>query len=350
MRIGLYGIPTAGKSFILEKIDFIEVKTGSRLLKDHFPDFDKYDETDREYARKEVALKMMSEESFIMDGHYAFGENVAFTQEEGEMYEIYLYLYISPEILKKRIAASEKNRKFSGVDIAKWQDMEIKELRKYCHEHNKDFYVLDNPPENYFDGKSDIILFIRGIVGGYSCVAYAKECADRILRQSKSDTIVLFDGDKTLVAEDTSKAVFGYETRLYDGNFYTGYQAWKHHKEFGQYAFEPLTGMPVPVNEKVRVAITADSYILTSGHEKIWEYISGQLGIRCFCGDRMSAETKLFITKFLQDAGKCVIAYGDGMNDYYMLKQADKGYLVTKPDGSVSGSLRGKNTEGLIIV
>ena len=38
------------------------------------------------------------------------------------------------------------------------------------------------------------------------------------------------------------------------------------------------------------------------------------------------------------------------MNDYFMLKQADEGYLVAKPDGTISRSLKGRNTEGLIIV
>lgn len=64
----------------------------------------------------------------------------------------------------------------------------------------------------------------------------------------------------------------------------------------------------------------------------------------------MSAETKLYITKHLQEAGYTVIAYGDGMNDYYMLKQADKGFLKTKSNGEVSRSLKGKDLEGLTFV
>ncbi len=64
----------------------------------------------------------------------------------------------------------------------------------------------------------------------------------------------------------------------------------------------------------------------------------------------MSAETKYYIAKYLQKAGKYIVAFGDGVNDYYMLKQADEGYLVSKPDGSISRSLKGRNTEGLRIV
>ena len=248
------------------------------------------------------------------------------------------------------MAASDKNRKYLKYDIDEWQNTEIAGLRKYCQDNGKDFYVLDNPPDNCFEDVSGIIEFIRGIINGYSCAGYAKECADHILKKSKSDTIVLLDGDKTLTIEDSSGTVFGYKTHLYDGNFYTGYQAWKQNEEFKQYSFDNLTEMPVHFNETVKNAITEDTYILTSGHERIWRFIAKQLGLDFFYGTRMSAETKLFITKHLQAAGKRVVAYGDGMNDYFMLKQADEGYLIAKRDGTISRSLKGRDTEGLIIV
>ena len=40
MRIGLYGMPTAGKSYILDRIDFIKVIAGSKMLHEICPDFD----------------------------------------------------------------------------------------------------------------------------------------------------------------------------------------------------------------------------------------------------------------------------------------------------------------------
>lgn len=33
MRIGLYGMPTSGKTHILDRIDFFEVLVGSKLLR-----------------------------------------------------------------------------------------------------------------------------------------------------------------------------------------------------------------------------------------------------------------------------------------------------------------------------
>lgn len=343
-------MPMAGKTYILNQLDFIEVATGSKLLRQYNPDFDFRNEVGRKNARKALAELMVQKESFIMDGHYAFGNEIAFTEEDGRMYDAFLYLYISPEILKVRMESSEKNWKYLEYDIEKWQNDEIIGLREYCHKHDKDFYVIDNPPAYSFGNVSEVVGFIQAIVSGYSCVAYARKCADEILSLSRSNIVILFDGDKTLTKEDSSNAVFGYKTHLYDGNFYTGYQAWRQSEEFKQYRFQVIDRMPVQINEMVGRQINETSFILTSGHEKVWGYIASQLKIPYFGGMEMSAETKLFITKRLQEAGKTVIAYGDGMNDYYMLKQADKGFLVTKPDGSISKSLKGKNVEGLKLV
>lgn len=350
MRIGLYGMPTAGKTFIMDKINFMEVIFGSKLLRQYDPDFDTKDEAGRETDRRAVANIMLSKSDFIMDGHYAFGDEKAFTEDDGNMYDVCLYLYIAPEILAARIKASEKNRKYLKYDITEWQNREINGLREYCHNRNKDFYVLDNPPENCFTSVDGILDFIREIKDGYSCVDYAKTCTDAILKKSTVETITLLDGDKTLTIEDSSNRVFGYTTHLYDGNFYTGYQSWKQSIEFKSYIIPELTEMPVRFNEHVLSKVNADSYILTSGHEKIWRYISEQLRIQFFYGVQMSAETKFYVTKYLQAAGKNVIAFGDGMNDYYMIKQANTGYLIRKQDGKISQSLKNCDLEGLILV
>lgn len=121
-------------------------------------------------------------------------------------------------------------------------------------------------------------------------------------------------------------------------------------KEFKAYRFEELNELPFSFNENVCKALNKDSFILTSGHERVWSFISSYLDIPFYSGAEMAAETKFFITKMLQKAGKTINAYGDGMNDYYMLKQADKGYLVTKADGTVSKSLKGKDLGGIEFV
>ena len=66
MRIGLYGMPTSGKTFIMDKIDFMEVLVGSRLLRQYDPDFDKRDEAGREEDRKAVAKIMLAKPRIII--------------------------------------------------------------------------------------------------------------------------------------------------------------------------------------------------------------------------------------------------------------------------------------------
>jgi hypothetical protein len=350
MRIGLYGMPTAGKTYIMGKVDFLEVIGGTNFLRQYDPSFDTQPEEIREKDRREVAKILMEKQSFLMDGHYAFGDFVAFTEEEGEMYDVYLYLYIDPVILRQRMEKSPKNFKHLKYDLIRWQKLEIDGLRNYCHQHNKDFYVIDKPPDFSSEDPETVISFIHDICNGYSCIQFAKNCVKAILQQTTGDSVVILDGDKTLTIEDTSNRCFGYLTHLYDGNFYTGYQAWKQNIEFQQYSVPDLTDIPVRLNEKVLSKLTENAFILTSGHKKIWSFISDALRIPFFCGVEMSAETKYYITKLLQEAGKTVVAYGDGMNDYYMLKQADTGYLVTKQDGSVSRSLKNQDLEGLFLV
>ncbi len=350
MRIALYGMPTAGKTHILNQIDFIEVISGSKMLRVYDPDFDSRNKEGREQDRKAIARLLLDKENFIMDGHYAFGNEIAFTEDDGNLYDVFLYLYISPDILKSRMEFSEKNKQYLEYDIANWQQSEIEGLREYCHKNNKDFYVIDNPPSDCFGDVSVVISFIKSITDGFSCVTYAKRCADSIIKQSDSEIINLYDGDKTLTIEDSSNIAFDYTTNIYDGNFYTGFQSWKQRREFAEYNIDELGNVPVHYNDSIKATITKDSFILTSGHERIWDYLAKKLGIEFFCGEEMAADTKYFITKFLQEAGKSVVAYGDGMNDYYMLKKADRGYLVLKSDGSISKSLKGRDTEGLNIV
>ena len=129
----------------------MRVFEGSILLRSISPKFDSLEPEGRTHVRQELARILSHEDDFIMDGHYSFGNEIAFTEDDGKLYDVFLYLYVSPEILKDRISASQKNLRYLDQDIVRWQEYEIVSLRKFCHENDKDFYVLDNPPTNYFD-------------------------------------------------------------------------------------------------------------------------------------------------------------------------------------------------------
>lgn len=290
-----------------------------------------------------------------MDGHYSFGNEVVFTEEDGELYDAILYLYIDPSIIEMRLEDSVRNKKYLSFDIKKWQMFELESLRQYCHEHNKDFYVLDNPEKGYFPDISIVLEFIDNLAKGYSCLSFARKCAESILEKIGDGVICLTDGDKTLTIEDSS-SVLGYKTRIFDGNFYTGFQAWRHTREMTDFlssidwTIRPFEELRIHFNPSVIEKIKTPCVILTAGNYEIWKEIANELKMPMYCGEQMSAETKYYVTKFLQEKGIRIIAYGDSMNDYYMLKQADEGYLIAKSDGNLSRSLKYMNMEGLNIV
>lgn len=354
MRIGLYGLPTAGKTYILNEIKNLEVLSGSSLLMEIEPGFRSLDEAGRKIAREQLAKSLRDKDKFIMDGHYAFGDNVVFTEADGELYDTFVYLYVSPEVLEMRMKDSVRNGKYLKYDLNTWQKFEVEQLRKYCHEHDKDFYVVDNPGKGYFGDISLVLRFIDAIVCGFSCKDYAKHIVEDILKNSSEANIVLLDGDKTLIKEDSS-AITGYSTHLFDGNFYTGFQAWRHHAEmqdylrYLDYSCPNIEDIQISINQQI-IPETSNGVILTTGYCGIWKQISEKVGMTLYSGNQMAAETKYFVTKFLQKNNRRVKAYGDSMNDYYMLLQADESYLVTKENGEISRSLRNKQLEGIIIV
>ena len=349
MRLGLYGLPAAGKTYILDRINGIKVFHGSDMLFDLDKDFHNTDENGRKAARKELANSLLKKDDFIMDGHYSFGDNVVFTKEDGKLYDAFLYLYIEPRVLKSRMEKSSKNIKCLKFDIEKWQNTEIEKLREYCHEHNKDFYVIDNQDLGYFDDIDTVLKFINAVSGGFSCVNFAKEVANDILSMSDFTDITLTDGDRTLIREDSSSLV-GYKTHIFDGNFYTGFQSFVHHENMMKYtdASRKLPISEITYNDFVLKHMD-NGFVLTSGQPDIWKNISEKIKRPVFFGNQMSADTKFFITKFLQKNRK-VRAFGDSMNDYFMLKRADEAFLIAKPTGEISSSLKNRNLEGIQIV
>ena len=349
MRLGLYGLPAAGKTYILDRIKGIKVLHGSDMLFDINKDFYHMDEKCKKAVRKELANTLLKKDNFIMDGHYSFGDNVVFTKEDGKLYDAFLYLYIEPEVLRSRMEKSSKNGKYLKFDIKKWQNNEIEKLREYCHEHDKDFYVIDNQDLGYFDDIDTVLKFIYAVSDGFSCVNFAKEVANDILSMSDFTDITLTDGDRTLIREDSSSLI-GYKTHIFDGNFYTGFQSFLHHENMMKYInASKKTEIPdITYNEFVLKHMD-NGFILTSGQPDIWKNISEKIKRPVFFGNQMSADTKFFITKFLQK-NKKVRAFGDSMNDYFMLKRADEAFLIAKPTGALSSSLKNRDLEGIHIV
>ena len=67
MRLGLYGLPGAGKTYILDRIEGIKALNGSDLLLDIAPKFYQMDEMYKKAVRTELAKSLIKKDDFIMD-------------------------------------------------------------------------------------------------------------------------------------------------------------------------------------------------------------------------------------------------------------------------------------------
>lgn len=325
MRIALYGLPCAGKTSLLQAINFCKVIHGSEELK-------KYSGSILE-KRRALLLWLNSKENkdYFIDGHFQFIKNgnveIVFTNENN-IFDVFMYLYQEPAVILNRILESEKNRKYLPAtieSISLWQNDEITRLREICHKSNKDFYVIDDCKNGYVN----FIPFCKEIFDGFSNLDFAKRICNEINFDLKQ--VTLLDGDKTITKADTSKTLLNFSTDIFDNNFYTGYQFWiqdkiidkNFDKEKIKIAAE-LLEINMPLVKSVKNPI-----IISSGLSEIWNDILGKkLGIKTYAGKNISAETKYFLAKFLKQKGYEVISYGDSKNDLYMLKESDKGILV----------------------
>ena len=342
MRIGLYGLPCAGKTTLMDTVKDMKVLSGGDILHDMSreifrKEFGELTADERDFLRRKAASRLMKDDEFIIDGHYAFGTLPVLPDEETICYDVSLYLYTDPEVIRERMLSSEKNRKYAGFDIRSWQLTEIEKIRENCHRLHRDFYVIS-------DGGKMFLPFLREIKEGFSCLRRGDEIGQDISSLVPERNVTISDGDKTLSVKDTEYLFTGEGTKTFDGDFYTGYQTWLHGLERKEFRFDPEA---VKLRAGILAPCRRNGAVITSGPEPVWEALGKMHGFRVYTGNDISADTKYFAARRLKENGKLLTACGDGMSDYYMLKQADMGILIR--NGRVSRSLTDRDLHGLYI-
>lgn len=350
MKYALYGLPCAGKTTLLSSLSIPVIHGSSELNRMASGRFSDLPDVEKTKLRVKYADQLSErKDSFISDGHYAFLDEVVFTEADGNLYDVFIYLYCKPEQIAVRLQASPKNVRFSELSlerIRKWQEYEIDNLRRECHKHNKDFYVV------YDMTSADLQWFIDTIENGYSSYKIARGIADKIIGIYPDPCeIHICDGDKTIIEQDSFRiCTDNYVTHAFDGNFYTGYQSLQFSTETEYMNYDLSKLSTIQLNTAVFNRIADKNYVvLSSGITILWDKLAVQLGLKNVIANTMiSADTKYYVVKLLQDKGYSIITYGDGKNDFYMLKQADNGYLYI---GSyLSRSLRNADLSGIKLV
>lgn len=347
MKFSLYGMPCAGKTTIMKGLRIPVIHGSAELNKMASGSFSDLSEAEKNALRIKYAEQLSErKDSFISDGHYSFLYDVVFTDSDAKLYDVFIYLYCEPKMICERLRNSPKNTRFSAFSaerIKKWQDFEIESLRSECHRINKDFYVVSNISAD------ELQSFIDRIENGFSSYALAENIVSQIKSiYPEPCELHICDGDKTIIFQDSFRACTdNYVTHAFDGNFYTGYQSLKFSLEIADLSYDFDMLRTISLNDMVFSKIADKNYVvLSSGVAVLWEQLSKLLGIKNIIADTLiSADTKYFVVKLLQEQGYIITAYGDGKNDLYMLKKADKGFLVI--GAYLSSSLREADLSGI---
>ena len=350
MKFALYGLPCAGKTTLMRSLREVYVVHGSDTLRSiSGGNFSSLSEKEKESARVAYIeyLTTLPAEIILSDGHYSFGNEIVFTEADAKVYDVFFYLYCDPSVLKDRYSSSPKNERYANLSIqqiSSWQQFEIESLREECHGRNKDFYVL---PASSISSEM-LQQFIHRIYDGFSCFAHAECIAEEIKSLFPAPChLHIVDGDKTIIKQDSFRTCSAHKTSCFEGDFYTGYQSLCFSEETSSLLLDYSKIATFQINQLVYERIRNASYvILSAGITRLWKVIGEQFDLApVFADPAISADTKYFVVKILQDSGYTISAYGDSKNDLYMLKAADHGFLIV--GDRISRSLTAATTNGL---
>lgn len=353
MKIVLYGMPCAGKSTLMEKVTNARVITGSKELERLCGgSFSELSEEDKRRVRAEYVeyLKSLEDEFIVSDGHFSFMDDVVFTEADCNLYDVFIYVYCKPETLKRRYAGSDKNAKFADLStetINQWQDYEIRSLREACHEKNKDFYVVSDSETE----QCAFLDFLKVVHESFSSLALAKEICEKITEKYPAEEVLyLVDGDRTIINEDSYRDCCNGNTRVFDGDFYSGYQSFLFSKELKGYSLDGMSFSRLSINDKVYQEVKNQNFVvLSAGIGELWDTIASEKALdMVFADPYICADTKYYVVKILQEQGYTVYAYGDSKIDLYMLRTASKGNLYIGK--RLSRSLQNESLSGLRLI
>ena len=250
-------------------------------------------------------------------------------------------------LLKNSQLIDELNKEYSKVVIPKVVVDELDNIknREECHRRNKDFYVVsDNEEEqnNFFD-------FLSLLREGFSSYDLATDICNQIMEQfNKQDILYMVDGDKTIIIQDSYRFCCNGKTKIFDGDFYTGYQSFLFEKELQTASIDKSKIAEITINNEVYDIVASNNYVvLSSGMKDLWSDIANAKNLgTIFASPYISADVKYYVVKQLREHGYTIFAYGDSKIDLYMLREADKGFLYIGK--RISRSLKNESLSGLV--
>ncbi|KAJ7265019.1 uracil phosphoribosyltransferase-domain-containing protein [Mycena rebaudengoi] len=399
--IGLYGVPGCGKSYLLDHLkadtelgqhDFAFYE-GSVIIDELVPDglgaFKRMNDQDKTCWREKAIAYIAdacatSGKIALVAGHFIFWEDESeeaghrvWTESDAAVFTHILYLTVPPhDVVERR--GKDRHRQRSAVSqdhIRKWQEEECEQLRRICLQKKIIFAVA--PPLT--GAVSALIRDIQRNTEAYS-LSCAQNRLDEVVSGFRADkmkrgTMLVFDGDKTLIAEDTGQLFW--EIALAD-TMLTGEDPLKmlfsspfgySYKAFLQAAFiyEAVDeGKFDNYCEQAASAVTihpeilsllkeaterrVGAVIITCGVRLIWEKILHVAGlsqtVKVIGGGRIQDQLVItgrmkreLVARLKSVHQVCVCAFGDSSLDLPMLKEAEKAIVVVGEEHTRSRSM-----------
>ena len=177
----------------------------------------------------------------------------------------------------------------------------------------------------------------------------ATDICNQIMEQfNKQDILYMVDGDKTIIIQDSYRFCCNGKTKIFDGDFYTGYQSFLFEKELQTASIDKSKIAEITINNEVYDIVASNNYVvLSSGIKDLWSDIANAKNLgTIFASPYISADVKYYVVKQLREHGYTIFAYGDSKIDLYMLREADKGFLYIGKQ--ISRSLKNESLSGLV--
>ncbi|KAF3768732.1 hypothetical protein M406DRAFT_349858 [Cryphonectria parasitica EP155] len=403
--IGIYGVPGAGKSFLLSRLETV-LNNGSerfsfyegtqvilQIVSGTLEAFQKLPEADKTLYRQQAIIKIRdsvaaSGHPAIVTGHWMFwpeGEagQYVYTQHDLAVYTHIVYLDTPADIIIQRRQGdlTRAREPVSREHIRAWQCEEKTQIRRVCHKHGILFSTVGTARPS--ETETEVLSLIRGFIKQTeeSNTRLAKEVLDDGLQRGTEDleTVLVLDGDKTLIAEDTGtlfwKAIaqnresseeaedplqtlfsgpLGYSFLAFcQANLL--YEEANHNLDF-QKTCDAVAAQVSPhaeflrLLEKVETSHHTRAVVVTCGLAVVWDKILRRAGLtRCTVvgggpnGDRtlvVTAQVKAALVDHIQHVLHChVLAFGDSTLDIPMLSKADEAFIVVGNEQTRSRSM-----------
>ena len=381
--VGLYGLPGAGKSYVLNQLkqnlgheDFTFHEGAGQIAKlvpGGLEAFKKMKDDDKVHWRK-LAIEAIGKESAesgktaVVTGHYMFWSDeeeigsVVCTSKDLDVYTHALYVHMPAQwIVDRRRDDKERARpSISKTRVAEWQELEERELRRLCRQHGILFCVVS------LHQILEMLQDFRVHDEDYN-LKEAKHQLDSVL-QSQQSTVLVIDGDKTLAAGDTGALFWeavsditgipGRAQTLQDlfsselGYTYKGFrqatllceEAIWGKEDYNSICDEVALAVTihpdfVPLLTTMNKLKHVGAIVVTCGLGRIWEKIlqkeKATAQVKVIGGGRLTdrlvvtAAVKAELVEHLQKTHhKRVWAFGDSPLDLPMLGQADQAFIV----------------------